>query len=92
MEAANAYRNVGRNEWAGEVYRSWKLVRLDPDQRDHSFAALGFDVANHVFRFYSDIDLVEIRNLDIDVLAKNSAFKTIQRDSIEDGQRIGRDV
>ena len=90
VKPADDDRDAGLAKWPRDVERPRVLVALHADQPDEAEAA-GFSKAADQFRnFDARIGLVDGVDFDVDVRAKHSALRAVERDAVEGGKRVRR--
>ena len=90
MEPADNHRYPDGPQGAGAVHHARELVRLYADEADHAKAAIVLDLTDDVVRPDAGVGLVDGKDLDRDVLAKDLIFHAFLRDAEQAGERIGR--
>ena len=74
----------------GDVERARKLIRLHPDQPDHSEAAGLLDPPADFFRPYARVGFVKRGDDNVDVGAEDPALRAVGGESVEGGQGVRR--
>ena len=89
MEAADGDRHAPLAKLTPDVERARKLIRLHPDQRDHSL--VGEDALRNGGNVDDGVALVVDLDLDIDVGAENTGFGAFGEQAIDAGQAVRGD-
>lgn len=90
VEAADADLNAASAQRCSDIERPRKLIRLDPDQHHHAGTG-ALDHARKASRPDTRVSLVVDVDFNVHIRAENGAFRTILRQSIQRGERIGGD-
>ena len=91
VEAADADRQAGGEELAGEIDGARELVRLHPDEADQGAAAFAADHADDLVGPHPPVGLVIGVEADFDVRAQHLAGARVLGEAVEAGQRVGGD-
>ena len=92
METAHGDRETARDELAGEVDSTWKLVGLDTDKTDQRLAAGLADVGHDAVGAHARIRLVVRLQDDVDVGPENLALAAILAEAVQGGERVRRNM
>ena len=90
METADDNRHASRPQRPRTVHHPRELVRLHTDKSDHAKAAIVLNLTDDVVRPNAGVGLVDGKDLDRDVLAKDLIFHAFLRDAEQTGERVGR--
>ena len=89
MEAADRDRHARFAKLAPDIERARKLIRLHPDQRDHSL--IGEDALRNAGDVDDGVALVVNLDLDLDVRAENMALRAFVKQAVDAGQAVRGD-
>ncbi len=89
MESADNHRYPRGPQGTGAVHHARELVRLHADEADHAKAAIVLNLTDDMVRPDAGVGLVDRKDLDRDVLAKDLIFHAFLRDAEQAGERIG---
>src|SRR5436190_4620340 len=92
MKAADRDLKALGEEPAGKIDSASKLVRLDADQTDKRSPALPPDRSGDLARPDPDVGFIIGREAEFDIGAEHLAPLAIDRQPIDGGQRIRRDI
>ena len=88
MEAADRDLHAELAKRPRDVHRARILVRLHADDADQ--AAIAADDARDAFGPDAGVGLVEGGDVDLDIVAEHAALAAIQRQPVQNRQRVGR--
>ncbi len=89
MEPADHHGHACSPQRLRAVHHARELIRLDADKADHAETAIVLDLTGDAVRPDARVGLVDGKDLDIHVLAKDLIFHAFLRDAEQTGERIG---
>jgi hypothetical protein len=86
MKSSQADWNVCRAQRAGYIHGPRVLIRLNADHSNQG--ALAFELPHQSVHADPRVCLIHGRDDDLDIIAQHAPLPAIQRQAVEDGQRI----